>query len=146
MIPSVLDANALAAGAAGFRIQHGAPGQMPGQILRAWRAGQFELITSDHILAEVQRMLDKRYFQARLTSAQVTQFLAMLAREATVVPLTVTVAGVATHPEDDLVLATAVSAQAEYLVTGDRQLLRLGSYRGVTILSPRDFLTVLGIR
>ena len=51
--------------------------------------------------------------------------------------------GVATHPEDDLVLATAVSAQADYLVTRDRQLLKLGSYQGVAIVSPTEFLDEL---
>ncbi len=49
----------------------------------------------------------------------------------------------ATHPEDDLVLATAVSAAADYLVTGDKQLQRLGGYHGVAIVSPRDFLALL---
>ena len=49
----------------------------------------------------------------------------------------------ATHPQDDLVLAAAVSAGADYLVTGDRKLLSLGRYLGVTIVSPRTFLTLL---
>ena len=40
-------------------------------------------------------------------------------------------------------LATAVSAQADYLVTGDIQLQKLGTYGGVTILSPRAFLDLL---
>jgi predicted nucleic acid-binding protein len=62
---------------------------------------------------------------------------------ATRTPVTVVVAGIATHPEDDLVLAAAVSAGADYLVTGDKQLLRIGRYEGVTIVSPRDFLTLL---
>ena len=53
------------------------------------------------------------------------------------------VRGVATHPEDDLVLATAVSGQVDYLVTGDRQILRLGMYEGVTIISPAAFLDIL---
>jgi predicted nucleic acid-binding protein len=53
------------------------------------------------------------------------------------------VTGVASHPEDDPILATAVSASADYLVTGDRQLQRLGSYRGVSIVSPREFLDLL---
>jgi predicted nucleic acid-binding protein len=47
---------------------------------------------------------------------------------------------VATHPEDDLVLATAISAKAEYLVSGDTKLQRLGTYEGVKIVSPREFL------
>jgi predicted nucleic acid-binding protein len=59
-----------------------------------------------------------------------------------VVPST-TVAGVAPHPEDDLVLAAAVTAEADFLVTGDKRFLAVGSYAGVTILSPRAFLDVL---
>lgn len=99
---------------------------------------------SEQLLAEVERTLDKAYFRARLTSSQVTQFLMMLNRQAIIVPLTATVVGVASHPEDDMVLATAISAEAELLVTGDRQLLRLGSYEGVIIVSPREFLAMLG--
>lgn len=56
----------------------------------------------------------------------------------------VDVAGVASHPEDDLILATAVGGRAGFLVTGDKQLLRLGSFRGVTIITPRDVLDRLG--
>ena len=59
------------------------------------------------------------------------------------VPVTAQVQGVATHPEDDLILATAISGNADYLVTGDRQLLALGSYGGVRIVTPRDFLAIL---
>jgi predicted nucleic acid-binding protein len=55
----------------------------------------------------------------------------------------VTVTGVATHPEDDLVLAAAVSAGADYLVTGDRKLQALDTFEGVRILSPRQFLDMI---
>jgi predicted nucleic acid-binding protein len=37
------------------------------------------------------------------------------------------------------VLGTAVAGQADYLVTGDKQLLELGNYQGIPILSPREF-------
>ena len=60
-----------------------------------------------------------------------------------VVQITVAVEGVATHPEDDLILATALSGQVEYLVTLDRQLLGLCSYGGVQIVSPQAFLAIL---
>lgn len=49
----------------------------------------------------------------------------------------------ATHPEDDVVLATAVSVRPSILVSGDTKLQQLGHHQGVTILSPRDFLTLL---
>jgi predicted nucleic acid-binding protein len=41
---------------------------------------------------------------------------------------------------DDVLLATAVGARADTIVTGDQDLLVLGSYEGVGILSPRAFL------
>jgi predicted nucleic acid-binding protein len=53
------------------------------------------------------------------------------------------VQGVASHPEDGLVLATAVSAKADYLVTGDSQLQRLGQFEGEAIVPPRTFLDYL---
>jgi predicted nucleic acid-binding protein len=60
------------------------------------------------------------------------------------VSITVAVSGVATHPEDDLVLATAISAGADYLVTGDRRFrTRIPRYRSVLLLSPAEFLAVL---
>lgn len=45
--------------------------------------------------------------------------------------------------EDDLILATAASANADYLITGDRGLQQLGTYAGTKILSPRQFLDAL---
>jgi predicted nucleic acid-binding protein len=42
--------------------------------------------------------------------------------------------------DDDLVLATAVAAGAELIVTGDDDLLVLKEYEGVAIVSPRQFL------
>lgn len=138
MIEVVLDANALSSGAVGLRI----PGNTPGQLIRVWQTGEFKLILSDHVFAEVERTLAKPYFRARLSPARIAGFLQMLASEATFVPLTETVVGVATHPEDDLVLATAASAQADFLVTGDHDLLRLGSFRRTMIVSPHVFLAM----
>lgn len=67
----------------------------------------------------------------------------MLRSAAIVTALTVEVTGVATHPEDDLILATAVAGDATYLVTGDCKLRAVGTFRGVSILSPREFLDQL---
>jgi len=50
---------------------------------------------------------------------------------------------VAEDDEDELVLATAVAARADYLVTGDKYLLRISEFRGIPIVSPREFLDIL---
>jgi uncharacterized protein len=113
------------------------------QIIDEWKNRAFEVVISEHIFHEVQRALDDHYFRQRLTSTEITEFLTLVRTRAAFVAISVTVDGVATHPEDDLVLATALSAQADYLVTGDRQLLRLGIYAGVRIVRPREFIDIL---
>jgi putative PIN family toxin of toxin-antitoxin system len=135
-----IDTNVLESGVVGFVA---AADRAPALLLRAWRAGVFVLALSDHILTELERTLARPYFGAHLTSAQVRGFLALLRKEALIAPITVVVQGVATHPEDDLVLATALSSGADYLVTGDRKLQGLGAYEGVTILSPRQIIDLL---
>jgi predicted nucleic acid-binding protein len=46
----------------------------------------------------------------------------------------------AVDPVDDLILEYALEANAEIIVTGDRDLLRLGTFRAVTIMIPAAFL------
>ena len=115
MSSAVIDANGLASAA----LTDLTP---PGQLVDLWRDEWFELILSGHLFAEVERMLAKPYFRARLSPERIAAFLQMLASEATFVQLTETVVGVGTHPEDDLILATAASARADFLVTGDTTL------------------------
>ena len=142
MIRAVLDANVLVSAFPGLRN----PASTPGELLRRWRRGEYELVVSEHILAELVRTYRKPYFAERYPAALVDRALAALRRRATVIPITTRVLGVATHPEDDPVLATAVSEQGTtgiYLVTGDGQLQKLRTHRRVVILSPREFLAVL---
>jgi putative PIN family toxin of toxin-antitoxin system len=137
----VLDANVLLSGIVGAR----QPESAPGAVLRAWRMGRYELITTGHLRAEVERNLTRKpYFTARLTRSDIAIAVGFLTADATEIVPTILVSGVAAHPEDDLVLAAAVSGGAEYLVTGDHQLLAIGRYEGVEIVTPRAFLTKLG--
>jgi len=46
-------------------------------------------------------------------------------------------------PENAKLKGTAVAVHADYLVTGDHGLLEVGAYGGVTIITARDFLTIL---
>lgn len=139
MITAVLDTNVLASGIVGYRNQ----ASVPGRALRAWRQSRFELIVSEPILTELSRTLAKPYFRRRLTAQQLRRTHRLLRRRIVPVRITTVVTGVATHPEDDLILSTAISAQTGYLVTGDRQLRSLGSHGSIVILNPREFLDLL---
>lgn len=139
MIRSLFDANVLASGIVGARI----PASTTGELLRRWRNRDFILVISDHVLEETQRTLAKSYFRQRLTERQAASAIRLLQRKGEHAAVTEVVAGIASHAEDDLVLAAAVSARVPYLVTGDAGLLAVGRYRGVTITSARFFRSLL---
>ena len=138
MITAVLDTNVLASGT----VTANTP---PGQILNAWRDGQFELITSTYIIDELKHTFRTPYFQSHLGTGAISNFVDLLINEATIAPIHSNVKGIATHPEDDLAIDTAVTSKADYFVTGDKPLLsKIGnSYQGVSFVTPNEFLKIL---
>ncbi len=94
----------------------------PGRLLRLWREQRFELIVSAEIVTELLNTLAEPYFRKQITPGQIELTQILLQAEATETPVAERVSGVASHTEDDRVLDAAVSAEADYLVTGDRQL------------------------
>jgi uncharacterized protein len=134
------DTNLLASGVVRLRSH---PEAAPAQFVRAWRDGQFLLVQSVPLLAEIDRTLAKRYFAQRLRDEDHAGLRQLLERRARLTPLTVAVHGVATQPEDDLVLATALSGGAQFVVTGDYKLVGLKQYQGLILVSVHEFLATL---
>jgi putative PIN family toxin of toxin-antitoxin system len=112
-------------------------------VVVAWERRDFDVVISEHIYQELRRALDNPYFRRRLSPDQATDLLTLVRTRATFVAISASVEGVASHPEDDIVLSTALSASADYLVTGDRQLLRLATYSGVRIVNARELVDIL---
>jgi putative PIN family toxin of toxin-antitoxin system len=102
-----------------------------------------KLILSEHILSELTRALNDRYFRERRSPASRAHYIEEIRMIATIVTPDVNLHGVATHPEDDVVLATAVAGQADFLCTRDRQLLNLRQVQGIVIVSPGELLSLL---
>lgn len=142
MTAVVLDTNVIVSGvaAASRRAR-----SLTGAVFQAWRLDRFELVTSRHILDEVSSTLAKPYFVRRLTPRQIARVVDLLEQQSRIVLPDVTVVGVATHPEDDLILATAVAGECEFLVTGDRPLRNVSKYRDISIVTPSEFLEALRI-
>lgn len=137
MIAAVLDANLIVSGMLVL-------GGIPNRILAAF-ANVFQCVSSSVVVTEVLRALNRDRIRRKYSvdPAEVERLRIFLESRPVSVAITARVHGVATHPEDDLILATAVSGQADFLVTGDRHLLALGSYQRVQIVTPRDFLAIL---
>lgn len=101
--------------------------------------GVGELIVSSPTLTEVEGVLRREKFAKYLSIAVRERFLATLVRISIPVNVTSAIAE-CRDPEDDKFLALAIDGAATYLITGDADLLVLNPFRGITILTPRDFL------
>ena len=95
-----------------------------------------DLIVSDSLLKEVKKALQQKL---KVPPSLASEFLNLLAQD-TILTKPSRLPKVAIKDKSDLIiLAAALSGNAELLVTGDRELLDLGSVEGLEIISPRAF-------
>ncbi|MEB3358295.1 MAG: putative toxin-antitoxin system toxin component, PIN family [Synechococcales bacterium] len=115
-------------------------GQMS-PFLQLAESGLITLITSEPILAELSQVLQYEKLQAKIRSLRTTpQELMELAQNLSELHPTVEIS-VPELRDRVIVLATAAAGNVDTIVTGDRDLLVLGEFLGVPIVSPRDFFS-----
>jgi putative PIN family toxin of toxin-antitoxin system len=100
-----------------------------------------EIVVSQHILGELRRNLRGKI---KLPAARADAVLSFLRENAALVIPAKVPADACRDRTDLAVLGTAVAARADCLVTGDADLLELGAFQGIPILSPRTFHDRLG--
>ena len=114
----------------------------PRQVLDLARSGSVSLFTCPELLAELEDVIGRKKFAARLRMAQVTvdelvygyAALATTIRAAKIEPV------IKADPDDDIVLACAIAAKAEIIASGDSHLLDLKEYEGIRILTVNQVL------
>jgi len=143
MIKAVFDANLLISAF----ISRDNPGGATNELLRFVITGAVELYLSVEIVDEAMEVLaDSPRLQPRYgySLEQVGQYRADLLTLATIVDDPAPTPGaVPRDPDDDKIVACAVAAGVEYLVSRDRDLLSLGTYAGITIIAPEEFLQLV---
>ena len=126
----VLDTNVLVSGAA-------YPSSIPGRILGAWHQGAVEVILSQYILDELARVLPRLNHRLKWEAKDFADYIDILSLQADLVeaqPLD----GQAVRDVADIpVLGTLLAAKADYLITGDDDLLALAAH--YSIVSPAEF-------
>jgi putative PIN family toxin of toxin-antitoxin system len=115
----------------------------PTDVIDRWKQRDFDVFLSQHIVDRVEDAWGKPYFRSFLDDEEIQRILHEIDSLMAEVEPAEGIHGIAPDDEDDLILATAVAADADYLVTGDKGLLALGEFRGIPIVSPREFLVRL---
>jgi putative PIN family toxin of toxin-antitoxin system len=120
------------------------PHSKPAKIIDWIRGGKMVWVTSPEILEELTRVLLSPRVKKRhgLTAQQITKVLEGLIQGAEITPGTIR-ADASRDPEDNKFQACAVEGQADYLVSGDKDLTDLKSYQDIPIVSPAAFLEIM---
>ena len=120
----------------------------PGRLLDAVKAGQLTLLQSPQLWVELVEVLNRPKFIARLQLLGLTPtMLADSLRQYVIwsadtpIPLPPQLR----DPKDLMVLAAAVAARADAIVTGDDDLLSMKSFEGIPIMKARAALEKLGL-
>jgi putative PIN family toxin of toxin-antitoxin system len=111
-------------------------------LLRAWTEEKFELVISSELVTELAGVLARARFRRWMTAEEADAFVATLRAAATLIEDPPVEAGLTADPDDDFLVALARAANADFLVSGDRDLTDLPD-PNPPILTPRAFLELV---
>jgi putative PIN family toxin of toxin-antitoxin system len=130
LLRSVFDNNLLVSAA----LLVGVPRQAFDKLL-----GNGVVLVSVPVLLELAEVLNRPKFDKYVTHDERMRFMVSFLKVAEMVEIRETIVA-CRDPKDDKLLELAVSGNADFLVTGDKDLLVLSPFRGVEIITPREFL------
>jgi uncharacterized protein len=108
----------------------------PRRLLRIGRGAGVTFFTSPPLLAELTDILSRPKFERKITASLLSiDQLVDLYAEMVVVVRPISIPRLASDPDDDVVIGTAIAAKADFVVTGDRTLLSVMQYEGGRIIS-----------
>lgn len=116
-----------------------APTGIPAALLRRWLDGDFELVVSESLLAQLRRALTYPKLRSHISDDEAEAFIELLQRAGTIAPDPASPPRISRDPGDDYLLALARSTAA-VLVSGDQDLLEV---RDAPVESPRSFVSKL---
>jgi len=115
-----------------------------GPPFRIWQEAvnrSFILLVSPAILREIAGVLRE---DLQWQATDIVAHLKLVARIAQIISPKVSLQVIAEDPADDRILECALAGGADLIVSGDRHLRKLRSFRGIGIVQPSDFLRTLG--
>jgi len=135
MVRAVFDTNVLVSSL----IRSGAPRDLWRRALR----GEVTLVSSPRLLEEFERVMARPRLKRYVTASKLQRFRRLLRSTATVVPPKTRLRQLTADPDDTILLETAYDGEADYIVSGDKNLLSLKEFRRIRIVTIGEMLDIL---
>lgn len=117
----------------------------PSKIIQLVRQKKVTLVLSPYILDEVRRVLNYSKISKLLKKKGIQKenlfvFIDKLAKNSIVTPGKLIVNEIERDPSDNMILACAIEGKADFILSGDKHLTDLISFKNIKILNPSEFL------
>ena len=118
------------------------------QLILQWKAGNFSLVITKQLKEEYQVVLSRRKFSEKygLSKPEIASIMRRINKESLLMNFQQVLPINVRDKKDEIIIATAMGGNADYLVTGDKDLLilkrspKLGNLKIVTV---KEFLSIL---
>jgi|JI102314DRNA_FD_contig_41_6406763_length_1606_multi_4_in_0_out_0_2 uncharacterized protein len=119
-------------------------GGVPRRVLELVKNQQITIFVSDTLLQEMETTLRRAKLRPKMQSLGLTVdgLMSQVKNWVESCPIDSLDVPQLRDPDDTMVLATAIAANAEVIITGDLDLLILNEFEGILILTPKNFLTL----
>jgi len=116
-------------------------GGNPERIIKLFIDGSLIVVTSEEMLTELKRKVSHKF---PLYEPYMSAVVASIREQAIVVQLGTYLVNASRDPDDNMVIETALIGGADFIVSGDKDLLVLEKYESVKIVKPADLLEFIG--
>ena len=107
------------------------------KAILAWKKGEFDLVTSPQAVSELVKILSD--FKIRLPHDMIKEWSDLIVRNSIVVEPKEKISAVKGDPKDDIFIEAAVAGSADFIVSQDKEVLKLKEFRGIKIVTPEEF-------
>lgn len=113
-------------------------GGAPAQILKSWRRSMIEILLSRQILEEYQRVGEE--LSQKYPSIDISAIIELFAVFGEFVETEGIGETVCEDPDDNKFIECAIAGRSRLIVSGDKHLLNISGYKGISVLRPRQFV------
>jgi len=117
-------------------------GETLSRLIDHWEKGTFVYLTSPPIIEELKEVLERPHLREHMVAVP-QPLIESVEADTEQTPGELVLHGVCRDPKDEKFIACAVEGGADYIVTGDEDLLDLGEYQGIKIIRAQEFVTLL---
>ena len=117
-------------------------GGIPDRIIVLGQSHILTIAMSQELLNEIETTFHKPKFRTKLQALdlRVSNVINLIRESVILYPIDEIIVPKLRDADDNIVIATAIAAQADVIITGDRNLLILSEYQGINIMTPKNFL------